>query len=245
MNSERKTALVVGVCFILTFVGSIPALAFYAPLLGHPEYVLSGNADWSISVGAFLELIVVVTNIGTAVALYPVMKATHEGFALAYIGERIVESMLIAVGIASLLAVVLLRRQLAAVDGADAAMAVATARSLIAVHDVTFLLGPAFGAPLGNGLLLGWMMFRTRRMPRLLTQIGLLGGTMGLMTATAVLFGLWPQLSVPSLVMTLPEIVWEASVGLYLTFHGFSTPRIAGRVEPIAIDGAMAAGGVG
>ena len=239
MSSERKTALVVGVFFILTFVGSIPALAFYVPLLGHPEYVLSGGADWSISVGAFLELIVVVTNIGTAVALYPVMKATHEGFALAYIAERIVESMLIALGIVSLLAVVLLRRQFVDGDGADAAAYVSTARSLIAVHDVTFLLGPAFGAPLGNGLLLGWMMFRTGRMPRVLTQIGLLGGTMGLMTAIAVLFGLYPQLSVPSLLMTLPEIVWEASVGLYLTFHGFSTPRVARPVEPMVVGGAL------
>ncbi len=228
-------------CFILTFLGSIPALAFYAPLLGHPEYVLGAGADWSIWVGALLELIVVVTNIGTAVALYPLMQRTHPSFALAYVAERIVESVLIAVGIVSVLAVVLLRRQFA-LDSADAAMTLATARSLIAVHDVTFLLGPAFGAPIGNGLLLGWMMFSSRRMPRVLTSIGLLGGTMGLVTATAVLFGLWPQISVTSLLFTLPEIVWEASVGLVLTFRGFSVVRDARRTDSMAV-GAVATGG--
>jgi hypothetical protein len=244
MSSERKTALVVGVCFILTFVGSIPALAFYAPVLGHPEYVLGADQDWSISLGALLEIVTIVGNVGSAVAMYPLMRRTHPGFAMGWVAERIVESTLIAIGIVSLLAVALLRRQFAgATDTADAAMAVETARSLIAVHDVTFLLGPAFGAPIGNGLLLGWMMFSSRRMPRVLTSIGLLGGTMGLVTAVAVLFGLWPQMSLTGLLFTLPEIVWEASVGLVLTFRGFSVPRIAPRAEPATVSSAVVAGG--
>jgi hypothetical protein len=99
---------------------------------------------------------------------------------------RVVESCLIAVGIVSLLAVVTLRRDLAGAAGTDHASLILSGRSLVAVHDATFLLGPAFCAAIGNGLILGYLMLRSGLVPRRLALLGVAGGSLALVTALLV-----------------------------------------------------------
>lgn len=225
MDSERRTARLFGALFILTFATSIPALLFYAPALSDPRYVLGPGADGSIAVGVLLEMALIAANIGSAVVLVPLLRRTSEAGAIAYVTARMVESAFIGVGIVSMVALVMLRR-FAALEGAgiDEASLLATARGLVAVHDATFLLGPAFMAPIGNGLVLGWLMLRSGLLPRRLVFVGFAGGTFGLLTATAVLLGAWPQMSAIGLVLTLPEIVWELSLGFVPLLKGFRTP---------------------
>jgi hypothetical protein len=92
--------------------------------------------------------------------LYPILRRQSVGLALGYVTLRVVESTIITVGVVSLIAVVTLRQDLA--DGAtDRASLILTGRSLVAVHDATFLLGPAFCAAIGNGLMLGYLMLRS------------------------------------------------------------------------------------
>jgi hypothetical protein len=225
--SMRRTGRIMGVWFALTFVTSIPALLLYDPLLNDADYILTSGAETRIQLGAFLEVGLVVSGIATAVVLYPVARRQSQSIALGYVASRIVESCLIAVGIVSVLSVLTLRDDLAA----DAAGLGTVGQSLVAVHDATFLLGPAFCAAVGNGMLLGYLMFRSGLVPRRMAMIGLVGGPLALVTATAVLFGAWEQTSAAGFFFTLPEAVWEFSLGVYLVVKGYkvSAPLLSGR----------------
>jgi hypothetical protein len=149
--ATRRSARIAGVWWLITFVTSIPALILYDPLLNDSNYILSSGAETRIQLGAFLEVGLVISGIATAVVMYPVLKRQSQSLALGYVGCRIVESCMIAVGIVSVLSVLTLRDDL----GANAAGLGTVGRSLVAVHDATFLLGPAFCAAVGNGMLLG------------------------------------------------------------------------------------------
>jgi Domain of unknown function (DUF4386) len=219
----RRSARIAGVWWIVTFVTSIPALLLYDPLLNDTNFILSTSAETRIQVGAFLEVGLVISGIATAVAMYPVLKRQSESLALGYVGCRIVESCMIAVGIVSVLSVLTLREDLAGAAGTDAATLGTVGRSLVAVHDATFLLGPAFCAGVGNGVLLGYLMFRSGLVPRRMAMIGLVGGPLALVTATAVLFGAWEQTSAAGFFLTLPEAVWELSLGVYLVVRGYKS----------------------
>ncbi|HET8978581.1 MAG TPA: DUF4386 domain-containing protein [Solirubrobacteraceae bacterium] len=136
---------------------------------------------------------------------------------------RVVEATIIAVGIVSVLAVVTLRKDLAgAVAGATSALLV-TGRSLVAVHKWTFLLGPGVCAGLGNGLLLGYLMYRSELVPRRMALLGLIGGAPLLASDIAILFGAYKQTAGISGILTVPEAAWELSLGVYLIVKGFRT----------------------
>ncbi len=223
MSSDQRTARIVGWLFIGTFVFSIPGLLLYGPLLHHHgTYVLGAGHDRQIAFGAFLEILTAICGIGTAVALFPVVKRRSEGLGLAYVAVRIVESTIIGTGIVSVMAVVTLRKDLAG-TGADAATLSIAARSLVAFKDWTFLLGPGFCAGLGNGLILGLLMYRTALVPRRWAQFGIFAGACAFIAATGALLGVYDRQSTLQGVLTAPEIVWEAFFGLYLVIRGFKT----------------------
>ena len=219
-GSERRTARIAGIFLVITFI-SIPALPLYDQVLNHNHFIVGGGGDLRVELGALFEVITLIAGIGTAVALYPVLRRQSEGLALGYVTVRVVESALIAVGIVSLLAVVTLRQDLAGAAGTDNASLILNGRSLVAVHDATFLLGPAFCAAIGNGLMLGYMMFRSGLVPRRFALFGIGAGSLALVTAILVLFGAYDQASGPSFILTLPEAIWELSLGIYLIAKGF------------------------
>jgi hypothetical protein len=230
MDRTRKTARIAGWFFIITFITSIPALFFfYEPVLQHADYIVGSGAATRVSVGAFLEMLLVIANIGTAVVLFPILKRQSEGIALGYVAARIVESTIIAVGIISVLSVVTLQQDLAGVADTDRASLLIAGRSLVAFHDATFLLGPGIVAGLANGLMLGYLMYRSGLVPRGMALLGLIGGPLVAASGLAVLFGLWEQTSAWSAIATIPEFVWELSLGIYLVVRGF-------RPSPILAD---------
>lgn len=241
MDSARKSALATGVLFILTFVTSIPALVLYGPVLSDAHYVLGPGADPRIFAGAFLEVLLVISNIGTAVAVFPVVRRQNESIALGYVAARVVESTVIAVGIVSLLAVVAMRRDLAG-GGTDPAALVVAAKALVAVHKGTFLLGPGYCAGIENGLMLGYLMYRSGLVPRPIAVLGLIGGTLAFAAATAELFGLWPQVSGTAFLLVLPEALFEASIGVYLTVKGFRPSPITAAMTRQADNAAAVTG---
>lgn len=238
MNSTRRIALVTGVFFLLTIVFSIPGALLYGPLLSDPKYVVGPGADTQIALGAFFEIIVGIANVGTAVTLFPILKRQNEGVALGYVASRIAESTLIAVGIVSVLAVVALRQDHAAGSGGGSAPLIAAGQALVALHGATFLLGPGVLAGFGNGLLLGYLMYRSGLVPRPMALVGLIGGPLVSASGIAVLLGLYDQVSVWSGIATVPEFVWEAFLGIYLVVKGFRPAPItaeapAGTGRPI------------
>src|SRR4051794_16542103 len=216
---DRQRARLAGIFFVVTFI-SIAALPLYDSVLNDTRFILGGAGDTRVELGALAEILTLIAGIGTAVALYPVLRRQSESLALGYVTLRVVESCLIAVGIVSLLAVVTLRQDLAG-GGTSNASLILSGRSLVALHDATFLLGPAFCAALGNGLMLGYMLFRSGLVPRRFAQFGMVAGSLALLTALLVLFGAYDQVSGASAVLTLPEAVWELSLGIYLIAKGF------------------------
>jgi uncharacterized protein DUF4386 len=222
---SRRVARIAGIFMVITFV-SIPALALYDQVLHHTNFVVGSGGDARVYVGALLEILTLIAGIGMAVTLYPVLRRQSESLALGYVTVRVVESCLIAVGIVSLLAVVTLRRDLAGAAGADNASLILSGRSLVAIHDATFLVGPAFCAAIGNGLILGFLMLRSGLVPRRFAQFGVAAGSLALVTALLVLFGAYDQSSGASFILTLPEAVWELSLGIYLIVKGFKPSPI-------------------
>jgi hypothetical protein len=230
----RKTARLVGWLFIITFVAGIPpALSLYLPVLDDARYIVGAGADTRIAFGAFLEMILIVANIGTAVVLFPILKRQSEGLALGYVTARLVECAFIAVGILSILAVVTLRQDVG--GAADAGSLVTTGRSLVAIHDWTFLLGPGWVVGVGNGLILGYLMYRSGLVPRGMAMLGLIGGPLIIASGTGVLFNVFEPGSAPQVIATVPEFFWELSLGIYLIVKGFRPSPILSRdAKPVA-----------
>ncbi len=207
------------------FLTSIPAaLLLYTPVLDDARYIVGAGADNRVALGALLEIILIFANIGTAVVLFPILKRQHEGLALGYVTARLVECAFIAVGILSLLAIVTLRQDVGGAAGAGSLVTVG--RSLVAIHDWTFLLGPGWVVGVGNGLLLGYLMYRSGLVPRGMAMLGLIGGPLIVASGTAVLFGAIEPGSGPQVIATVPECFWELSLAIYLMVKGFKPSAI-------------------
>jgi hypothetical protein len=162
----------------------------------------------------------VIANIACAVVLYPILKRQSQSISLGYVASRTIESAIIAVGIISVLAAVTLRQDVGGAGAADGASLVLVGRSLVAIHDWTFLLGPAFCAGFGNGILLGYLMYKSGLVPRRMTMLGLIGGPLIFLSGMAIVLGAYDNGSTPNSLLSLPEIAWEASLTIYLIRQG-------------------------
>jgi hypothetical protein len=223
VTSTRRIALAAGVLFIVTFVTSIPALYLFQPVLDDPAgYIAGSGADNTrIFVGASLELLLIVANVATAVVLFPILKRQNEMLALGYVTARLVESIFIAIGLVSVLGVVSLQQQ-----GATGADAGSVGVALAAIKDWTFLLGPGFIVGIGNGLLLGYLMYESGLVPRRMAMLGLIGGPLICVSGVLVLLGVFQQGGAGQGIATIPEFFWELSLGVWLTVKGFNASPI-------------------
>jgi hypothetical protein len=224
MDDDQRLARIFGVLFIITFITSIGALALFQSVLDDPAgYIAGGGKDAQIYLGAFLELLLIIANVGTAVVLYPIARRQSETLAIGYVAARIIECVFIAAGIIFVLGVVTLRTD--SPDAADLGV------SLAALKDWTFLFGPGMIVPFGNGLILGYLMYKSGLVPRRMAWLGMIGGPLLLFGNFGVLFDWWEQTGPVSL-LVVPEFVWEAFLGIYCAIWGFR------RDSPILLAGA-------
>jgi uncharacterized MnhB-related membrane protein len=212
-DPTRKYALAAGICYLLTFASSIPALALIGPVLHDANYIVGSGDDTRVLWGCLLDLVNALTAIGTAVAVFPVVRRENEALALGFVTSRMFEAAVIVIGVVSLLAIVTLRQ--------DQAGDVATGQALVAVRNWTFLLGPGL-MPVFNAVFLGTLMYRSRLVPRIIPTVGLIGAPILLALAVATFFGHNTQTSTLSFVGTLPIAAWELSVGLWMAIKGFN-----------------------
>src|SRR4051812_44997244 len=220
MNSLRKYSLAAGLFYLLTFV-SIPTLALYRTVRG-PKFVVGAGPDWPVILGVLLEMIVALAGIGTAVALYPVLRRQGRTRAVGFVASRMLEGASIYFGIFSLMSIVTLRR---AGVGAAASL---VAQGLAAQYGWSFFFGQSF-IPAVNAVLLGSLLYQSRLVPRWLPVLGFVGATTLVAVWFTVLVGLSAAISPIAAVATLPIAVWEFSLGVYLTFRGFrDAPITAG-----------------
>jgi hypothetical protein len=216
---DQKRARWFGVLYLITFATSIPAALLYRPVLDDPVgYIAGAGHDKRILFGALLELLLIIANIGTAVVIVPIMRRFNEELAIGYVTARIFECVFILVGIVSVLAIVTLRNQPAGASEGTIAY------TLAAIKDWTFLLGPGWVVGLGNGLILGYLMYRTGLVPRPATWLGLVGGPLILISGTLIMLGgndPSSGLHAFQAIATVPEAAWELFLGVYCTIWGF------------------------
>jgi Domain of unknown function (DUF4386) len=130
----------------------------------------------------------------------------------------------------------MLRQDLAEAGGGDPGSFVTVGRSLVAIHDWTFLLGPGFIVGVGNGLILGYLMYRSGLVPRGMAVLGLIAGPVLCAAGIAVLFDVIEPGSAPQVIASAPEFVWELALGIYLTFKGFKpSPILSGDTGPAGV----------
>jgi hypothetical protein len=213
VTSSRKIALAAGVLYLLTFV-SIPTLALYGQVKS-ANYILGAGPDTAAVIGGILEIIVALAGIATAVVLFPVLKKQNETLALGLVASRVLEASTIFLGVAFLLSIVTLRQTGA---GADALV---SSRTLATLYDRIFLLGQSF-MPGVNDLLLGYLLYKSRLVPRALSTIGLVGGPLLFVGYLAVLFGLIGQHAGLAGLSAFPVALFEFSLGVWLTVKGFN-----------------------
>jgi hypothetical protein len=223
----RRTALLTGVFFLITYVTSIPAkFYFYAPLF-EGSYIVGPGADTRLLWGALNEVVLVAANIATAVVVFPVLKRQSEALALGFVTARVMESVFISVGVLSVLTIVTLRQDLSGAAGAEGAALATVGSALVALQQWTFNLGPGLVVGLGNGLILGYLMYASRLVPRALAWLGLVGGSLIVLSGGAVLMGVIDAGSAPHLVASVPEFFWELGLGVYLIVKGFKPSPIS------------------
>ena len=216
MSVDQKRARWFGVLYLITFVTSIPALALYQPVLDDPVgYITGAGHDTQILFAALLELLLIIANIGTAVVIFPIARRQNEELALGYVTARVIECTFILAGIISVLGIITLRNQVAGASEGTIAY------TLAAIKDWTFLLGPGCVVGWGNGLILGYLMYRSELVPRGAAWLGLIGGPLIILSGTIVVFGGGhPSGSLQGLA-TIPEAAWELFLGVYCTIWGF------------------------
>ena len=213
MQDDQRHARIFGLLFIATFVTSIAALILFQPVLDDPAgYIAGGGKDNQIYLGALMEFLLVIANVGTAVVLYPIARRQNEALAIGFVAARVIESVFIAAGIMFVLGTVSLRQD--SPDAADLAV------SLAQLKDWTFLFGPGMVVPFGNGLILGYLMYKSGLVPRRMAWLGMIGGPLLLFGNFGVLFDWWDQTGLVSL-LVIPEFIWEAFLGIYCAIRGF------------------------
>ncbi len=219
MDSMRKTALVAGALYLLTFI-SIPTLFLYNSVLMDPRYILSSGGDTAVFWGALLEVIVALAGIGTAVVLYPVVKRQNTAFALGFVGTRVLEASMIFIGVVSLLSLATLHQDLSATAGVDPTTLVAIGTPFVATYNSAFLLGQTL-MPAMNAFLLGYLMYRSGLVPRIIPTLGLIGAVLMTSSVVGQIIGINEHISLWSGIALIPIFIWELSLGLYLVIKGF------------------------
>ena len=216
----RKYAFAGGLLYLITFASSIPALYLITPVLDNADYIVSAGADTRVLWGCLLDVVNALTAVGTAVAVFPVVRRHGEGLALGFVTSRLIEAAVIMIGVVSLLAVVTLRQDFAGATGGESTSLVVTGQALVGVRDWTFLFGPGFMACF-NALLFGTLLYRSGLVPRIIPTLGLIGAPLLLTASIATVFGHNEQLSTWSALATLPIAAWELSVGVWMLTKGF------------------------
>jgi hypothetical protein len=230
----RRSAIATGILFLVTHITSIGAVLLYDPVLKNPDFILATGPDNAVLLGTLFDVILALAVTGTAVALYPVVKRWNESVALGYVGLRTLEAAIIAVGVIPLLAVVTLRQMPGAAE-IDAASLLLLGQTLVSFYDWTTVLGP--GLVVGvNTVLMAYLMYRSRLVPRFIPILGLIGGPLIFVLSSAKLFGGAAQFESLEIFAVIPIFAWELSLALWLLIKGFRSPSSISSYEQSAND---------
>ncbi|HEY3292866.1 MAG TPA: DUF4386 domain-containing protein [Candidatus Nanopelagicaceae bacterium] len=215
MTSSRKTAKIAAIFYLLSWVTSIAGLALYGPILDHTTYKIGSIPESHILLGAFLEILCGFANIGTALSLYSVVRRANQSFALGYVVLRTLEAAIIMVGVLPLLALLTLQKDLP-----NSAGSAGIQSAMVAMHNWSFIVGPSLICGI-NTMTLAYVLYRSGLVARFIPVLGLLGGALVFFSGSGQIFGLFGQVSIPTVLMAVPVFAWEISLASFLFFKGF------------------------
>ncbi len=232
MTSSRKTAKIAAIFYFISWVTSIAGLALYGPILNHSTYVFDSVSHSHIILGAFLEILCGFANIGTALSLYPMVRRQSQNFALGYVVLRTLEAAVIMVGVLPLLALLTLQKDLPGVAGTAGIQ-----NAMVALHNYSFIIGPSLICGI-NTMTLAFVLYRAGLVARFIPMLGLFGGALVFFSGSGQLFGLFGQVSTPTVLMAIPVFAWEISLASFLFFKGFK-PAAEARLTgtPVVTEG--------
>jgi uncharacterized protein DUF4386 len=231
----QRTGRIFGWLFIGTFITSIPARLLFIHGVGaswtNMHFVAGDTSTASLKWGAVFEFGLIVTQIGTAVVLYPLARRVSETVALGYVGARIMESVFAAIGIMSMLSVVSVIDALGGASGSEATALTTQGNSLVHTYEWAFEWGPGLVAGIGNGLMLGYLMYKSALVPPRMALLGLIGGSVLILNFVLILTGVYKNGEGPSGLLTIPEAAWELFLGIYCAWKGFRLSSPIARPE--------------
>jgi hypothetical protein len=221
----QRTGRIFGWFFIGTFITSIPARLLFVDGLDASwddmQFIAGAGSDTSLQLGALLEFALIGFNIATAVVIYPLVRRWSETVSLGYVTARIMESAFIAIGLISIISILDVNDALPGGGGAETTALTAQGNSLVSTYEWAFQFGPGLVVAFGNGLMLGYLMYRSGLVPPRMAVLGLVGGPLLILSFVLILFDVYDNGSGPSFLLALPEIAWEASLGIYAAWKGF------------------------
>lgn len=227
MDSNQKAANIVGILLILATVTAVAGVLLYDPILNGPDYMINGTEHANqVVLGALMELILVVSAVGTATAMFPILRKYNETIALWHICFRFLEAMIITVGVISVLSLLTLSREFVAAGAPDIASFQTSGIVLNAIHDWTFLLGPNFMLGI-NTVMYSYIFYKTKLVPRFISTLGMAGATLIFTCALFVMFGVFPQLSVWGVILAIPVATYEMILAVWLIVKGFNKSALA------------------
>lgn len=219
MVSSKVSAKTAAIFYFISWVGSIAGLIFYGPVFKNSTYLTTGATDNHIIIGAILEMVCAFANIGTGVALFPIVRRYSESLALGYAALRTLESAVIAVGVLPILAVISLRAT------AGSAGTNELANSMVSFHNLSFIIGPSLICGV-NTTVMAYAFYKSRLVARFVPTLGLIGGPLVFFSGVLQLFDVAPQASATTALMAIPVFAWEISLASHLFFKGFRKPAL-------------------
>jgi Domain of unknown function (DUF4386) len=226
MNSNRKTAKIVGVLFILAAVTAVIGLNLYNPILNGPDYLLKGSEHANqVILGAVMELILVVSAVGTATTMFPLLRQYNETIALWHVCFRFLEAIIITIGVISVLSLLTLSQEFVAAGAPDPSSFHSSGIILQAIHDWTFMLGPLFMLGI-NTVMYSYIFYKTKLVPRFISILGMTGASCVFICSLFVMFGVFPQISFWGAVLAVPVAANEMILALWLLVKGFNENAI-------------------
>jgi hypothetical protein len=216
----RGRARLAGVLYVITFV-SIPTLWLYKPVKDHADFVLGAGSTNGVLAGALSEVIVALAGTATALVLFPLLKRQSESAALGVLTARVIETALIFTGVISLLTLITLRNDVAGTAGTNPASLITAGHTQVAVYNSTFLLSQSL-MPVIVDLLLGYLLYRSRLVPRILPIIAFIGAPLLLASDLAVFLGIYAKGSALDGVAVIPIAAFELAFGIWLIVRGFN-----------------------
>jgi hypothetical protein len=226
MNSNRKTAIIVGVLFITATVAGILSVVFSGSILDAPDYLIKVSANESrVIIGALFVLIMAFACTGIAIWLYPVIRKHNEALALGSVGFRLIEGVFHLVGVIGLLSLVTLSQEYVKAGAPDASYFQSLGTLLLAARDWAGVLG-SFAFILG-ALMYYYIFYQSKLIPRWLSVWGLIGVPLWIAAELLIMFGLIESFSTNAILLDIPIGLNEMVLAVWLIVKGFNSSAIA------------------